>query len=223
MDSTSHRAIDDALAIVSVERRPRQKRLSVRLSDGSALSLTPDIAAAFRLASGQVLTPGRVLEFAAAQAREDAMAAALRLIALRPRSEKEMRGELAGRRVTGELQDEIMARLRELRLLDDDAFAAFFVDSRQRSSPRSRRLLTQELRQRGIDGETARASAGSVDNAEAAYQAACRRAGSLCALPFADFERRLGTYLLRRGFSFQTSRATVRRLWQEITSARPDE
>ncbi len=143
------------------------------------------------------------------------MAAALRLVSFRPRSEKEMRRALARRAVSPALRDEVVSRLRELGLLDDAAFASSFVESRDRSSPRSRRLLAQELRQKGVARETASLSADAVDDADAAYRAAGRRAGAMRGLAFPDFERRLGGFLLRRGFSYETTRGTVRRLWQE--------
>jgi regulatory protein len=179
------------------------------------LSLTPDIAARFRLAPGAALTGERRHEITAAQAREDAMATGLRLVTFRPRSEIEMRRALARRGVQPVLRDEVVSRLRELRLLDDRAFAAAFVESRDHSSPRSRRLLAQELRQKGVDREIASGAVEDVDDSDAAYRAAERRARSLSALPYADFERRLGTFLLRRGFSYETTRATTTRLWQE--------
>jgi regulatory protein len=202
------------LRVVHVERHLRRKRLAVHLSDAQTLSLTPDVAARFRLAPGGTVTHGRLEEITRAQAHEDAMAAALRLVAFRPRSEKEMRQALARRSVPPVLRDEVVSRLRELGLLDDAAFAASFVESRDRGSPRSRRLLAQELRQKGIAREVASLSADAVDDADAAYRAAERRAGSMRGLAFPDFERRLGGFLLRRGFSYETTRGTVRRLWQ---------
>lgn len=198
-----------------MERLPRRKRLSIHLSDGQVISLTPEIAARFHITPGRSLTGDRVETLAAAQDREDALATALRLVAFRPRSEKEMRQALGRRRVSPELREEIVSRLRELGLLDDRAFAASFVDSRDRSSPRGPRLLAQELRQKGLSREIASESVASIDDADAAYRAAQRGAGAMAMLPYPNFERRLGNFLLRRGFSYETTRATVRRLWQE--------
>ena len=203
------------LQVLHIERRPRSKRLAVHLSDGQTLSLTPDVAATLRITSGGTLTGSRLEEINRSQSREDALAAALRLIAFRPRSENEMRQALGRRGIPQDVRDETVSRLRELALLDDAAFAVSFIETRDRSSPRSRRLLAQELRQKGIARETASRSADTVDDADAAYRAAGRRAGAMRGLPFPDFERRLGGFLLRRGFSYETTRATVRRLWGE--------
>lgn len=211
------------LQVLHIERQPRRKRLAAHVSNGRTLSLTADVAARFRLASGSYLTATQLRQIEEVQAREDAMVAALRLVAFGPRSEKEMRQALTRRSVPADLRDEVVSRLRELGLLDDAAFAASFVESRGRSSPRGRRLLAQELRQKGISRELASQSTTDVDDADAAYRAAKRRAGALGRLPYPDFERRLATFLLRRGFSYETTRSTVRRLWQELDPARDRE
>ncbi len=208
-------ALTHDLQVLHIERQTRRKRLSVYLSAGQTLSLTADVAARFRIGAGQTLTPDRVEAIAAAQAREDATAAALRLVSFRPRSETEMRRALARRSVSPALRDEVVSRLRELGLVDDAAFALSFVASRDRRSPRSRRLLAQELRLKGVARETASLSADAVDDADAAYRAGGRKASAMRGLDFPDFERRLGGFLLRRGFSYETTRGTVRRLWQE--------
>jgi regulatory protein len=51
--------------------------------------------------------------------------------------------------VTGAIE-----RLGDLGMLDDQAFATQWVESRDRARPRGERALRQELRQKGIDGDT---------------------------------------------------------------------
>lgn len=52
-----------------------------------------------------------------------------------------------------ELVTAAIERLGELGMLDDEAFAAQWVESRDRARPRGERALRQELRQKGIDSE----------------------------------------------------------------------
>ena len=47
---------------------------------------------------------------------------------------------------------ELLARLLEIGLLDDEAFARHWVESRDRASPRGEMALRRELRLRGVDG-----------------------------------------------------------------------
>jgi regulatory protein len=87
--------------------------------------------------------------------------AALRFLEPRPRSVSEVRRRLTGAGYREELVTAAIERLGELGMLDDQAFAALWVESRDRARPRGERALRQELHQKGIDGETiARTLAG---------------------------------------------------------------
>jgi regulatory protein len=207
--------------ITALARIPRRKRLAVHVDGSAALTVTPEIAVQFGLRTGLTLTPARLAELRAAQEREDAMAAALRLLAYRPRSEKELRDRLRKRGIADEMAVATIARLKEMRLIDDSAFAASWVENREYSSPRSRRFLASELRLKGVSQAIAEASAVTVDEAVAAHRAGARKARLLANRPFDEFQRKLGDLLLRRGFGYETARETVRRLWQETTSDDP--
>ena len=113
--------------------------------------------------------------------------------------------------------------LREVRLLDDGEFARSYVDQRDRTSPRGRRLLRAELRSKGVTPQTADGPLAEIDESDAAYRAAAKRARTLSALAYPDFQRRLGDFLLRRGFGYDTSRETVKRLWGELREESPEE
>ena len=160
-----------------------------------------------------VTSLGKTLE--EREARHSALATALRVLAYRPRSEKELCQALTRRRIPPDVLAETVARLKELRLLNDAEFARTYVELRDRTSPRGRRALRSELITRGIEHRSADEHLSRLDEADAAHRAASRRARSLPALPFATFQRRLGDHLLRRGFTHETARAAIRRLWEE--------
>jgi regulatory protein len=127
-----------------------------------------------------------------------------------------MREALRRRGVKADLLAETIGRLRELKLLDDADFARTYVDQRDRTAPRGRRLLAAELKARGVARGVIDEPLAEVNERDAAYRAGAKRAQSLAKLPYADFQRRLGDHLLRRGFGYDTARATVRRLWGEV-------
>ena len=58
-----------------------------------------------------------------AEQAEFAMRIALGLLEARARTEHELRAALAARRVPGDVADEVVARLIELRYLDDESYA----------------------------------------------------------------------------------------------------
>jgi regulatory protein len=134
-----------------------------------------------------------------------------------------MRGALARSRVPAAVLEATLARLRDLGLLDDAEFARSYVEGRDRTSPRSRRLLRSELRARGVDRAALAEPVSEIDEGDAAYRAGEKRARALAQLAYADFRRRLGDYLLRRGFSYETAAATVARVWEELRGERPVE
>lgn len=80
--------------------------------------------------------------------------AAARYLELRTRSIDELRWHLRAARFPGSLVEQAIARLVELGLLDDLAFAQAWVESRDRARPRGSHALRHELALKGIDRET---------------------------------------------------------------------
>jgi regulatory protein len=77
--------------------------------------------------------------------------AALRFLEARPRSAAEVRRRLTGAGYREELVAGAIERLAELGVLDDEAFARAWVESRDRARPRGERALRSELARKGID------------------------------------------------------------------------
>ncbi len=90
--------------------------------------------------------------------RRDAFAIACRYLTGRERCTEEVRLYLRRRGRTDEEIADAIKRLCALRYLDDQRYARLFVESRSRNSPRSGSLLVRELRTKGVDAETARAT-----------------------------------------------------------------
>jgi regulatory protein len=79
------------------------------------------------------------------------MGAALRFLESRARSTAEVRRRLVTNGYRPDLVESAIERLTELGMLDDDAFARAWVESRDRARPRGERALRAELRQKGVD------------------------------------------------------------------------
>lgn len=152
------------------------------------------------------------------------MEVAARFLATRPRTRWEVERRL---RRAGTEEREIVAaldRLAELGYLDDAAFARWWGEQRDRHSPRGRRMIETELRQRGVPREIIEAyreehaeperSPEDVglpgDEAERAREALAKH---LRGRPIPSDRRavqRVGMYLMRRGFDADVVRATLR-------------
>jgi regulatory protein len=205
------------MIITAIERQKRRQRVNVYGEGGRfAFALALHLAQEAGLYTGMELSQEQVDALQGADARHSAYDAALRLLSYRPRSEKEMRRRLARRGVDLRLISETVQRLKERGYLDDEAFARFWTETRETTSPRGRRLIAQELRAQGVGAETAAAATASVSDEEAAYRAASRRLHAFRGLDFDTFRRRLGGFLVRRGFSYEVARRTMDRCWQEV-------
>jgi regulatory protein len=80
--------------------------------------------------------------------------AAARFLEARSRSVSEVRRRLGGAGYRSELVEGAIARMTELGMLDDEAFARTWVESRDRARPRGERAIREELRVKGVDRET---------------------------------------------------------------------
>lgn len=80
--------------------------------------------------------------------------AALRFLEPRQRSIGEVRRRLTRVGYREELVEGAIARLVELGMLDDQAFARSWIESRDRARPRGERALRMELARKGIERQT---------------------------------------------------------------------
>ncbi len=204
------------MIITAIEKQKRRKRVNVYVEDGRfGFALALHLAQDAGLHTGMELSEDQANALQEADARHTAYDAALRLLSYRPRSETEMRRRLVRRGIGLRLIDETVRRLREQGYLDDEAFARFWTETRETTSPRSRHLIVRELRVQGVHPDTAAAATTAVSDEEAAYRAASRRLHAYRGLDRQTFWRRLGGFLTRRGFSYDVSRRILDRCWEE--------
>ena len=144
----------------------------------------------------------------------NATSAALRLLALRPRTVAEMTGRLEKR--FGKQEAERIAQwLQAKGLLDDAEFAQQWRQSRERRRPRSRGMIEQELKQKGVATPVIEKAMEGFDSTEAAYRAAFKYASRQTRYDRKTFDRRVAAFLNRRGFESEVIRKTLHRLRQE--------
>ncbi len=203
--------------ITAIERQERRggRRVNVYLDGAYAFSLSLDLA--FGLKVGDHLAAEQAAGLLEKDQEHVCLDAALNYLGSRPRSEREIRRRLTRNPVPPTVLDRVLARLRHLGLVDDHAFAQYWVEQRQTHRPRGARLLRAELRQKGVDSELAAEVAETTEPtaAEDAYRAAAKKAAQLRSLDERTFRLRLGQFLARRGFDWDTIGPTVERYWQD--------
>jgi regulatory protein len=200
------------ITAIKAQRRGRDEA-NIFLDGAFAFSLRREVVEEQGLRLGQVLSDSQVEELEGAELFGRCFNAALRLLSYRPRSEAEIRARLS-RRFKGEIIGRVLLQLKARRMVDDAAFAQFWRENRESFSPRSKRLLKLELKQKGIDHEVVDEVLEGIDDEENAYRAAKRR-GRTLERDYETFRRKLGAFLGRRGFSYGVINRTIERLWQE--------
>jgi len=134
-------------------------------------------------------------------------------LARRGMSSREMRDYLVSREFDAESVDEEVARLEGVGLLDDESLAETLVRTLRERKGLGKQALTAELRRRHLDVvaiEVAMSSLGD-DELERAIVMAEKRAPQLRSLDAETAKRRLGAFLMRKGYSGSVVSAAVSR------------
>lgn len=208
--------MDGVVTAVVPQERGGGRRANVFIDGRFAFSLDRELADRIRL--GDALTAAQIAELERQDLEARAWDGALAFLAPRPRSEREVRTRLQRKGFSTQVIDGVIERLKRVGLLDDRAFARYWVEQRETFRPRGARLLAAELRQRGVAGETITEvleASAQHDPVQAACRAAQRKARELRQADERTFVQRVGQFLLRRGFDYETARAACRRLWSE--------
>jgi regulatory protein len=189
-------------------------RVNLYLDGRFAFGLSAIVAASLK--PGQFLSAAEIESLKQRDAGEVAYNRALDYLSYRPRSRAEVADYLQRR---GESDNQIHAitdRLERAGLLDDEAFARFWVENRERFRPRGLRALRYELRSKGINDEIVDRVLSTVDVSTSAYEAATKKAHQWIHLDRQTFRRKLAEYLARRGFDYEVAQEVALRCWTEL-------
>ncbi len=194
-----------AQRITAIERQKRNpERVNVFLDGVFAFGLPLSVVAERKLRKDRVLTLQEIADLQELDETAKATDAAIRLLTVRPRSVKEIHLRLRKKEYDEETIDRVIARLRDWKYVDDEAFARFWVENRDSNRPRGRRLLEQELRSKGVEQETVANAIddAGIDELTGAIEIARAKLRSYRSLEEPVMKRRLGAFLARRGYGY---------------------
>lgn len=192
-------------------------RVSIYIDGAFAFGL-PAIEVANRgLKAGDHLSEADAAALTEVDEESRATDAAVRFIAYRPRSEREVRDRLKKRGYSEDAVNAAVERVRQWGYLDDRSFAEFWVSNRVEHKPRGARLLAQELYSKGVDRQVVDEvlQETELNEERAALDLARQRAPALSGLDRPVQERRLAAYLGRRGFGWDVIRPVLRQVLDE--------
>lgn len=201
------------ITAIKVQQRDNA-RVNIFIDEKFSFGLHMDIQLDHRLKAGDLLDEAKITQLLREDETRKAITAALNLISYRPRAAGELRTKLREKGYAPEAVDAAVARMQELRYLDDEAFAERWVESRQSSRPRSERMLKRELAQKGVDKETIERTIeeAGVDEYGDALELARKKYESLRKEDRDVRYRRLTGFLGRRGYGYDIIRQVMEAL-----------
>lgn len=161
-------------------------------------------------------------ELAADEAWKKAKAICFDLLAARPRTKEELRQALRRKGFDEQLREDLLSKLDDARLVDDEAFAEQWVRSRHTHQGLARSALIAELKRKGVDGDVAARAAGEIDQdseEQRARELVRKRFRSMTTLDEQTATRRLLGTLARKGYPQGLAYAVVR---EELRNAGAD-
>ncbi|QHW34905.1 RecX family transcriptional regulator [Paenibacillus rhizovicinus] len=203
------------LTITSVEQDPKKKqRYYIYVNDAQDpfTSVHEDLLIKFRLLKGREIDGEELKQIVLEDSHHRAYILALAHLGARQRTEKEIMRYLARKELDEHSTQKAIERLRQEGLVNDSIYAEQYAAQRMRSQLKGRRLLQQELQQRGIKKDTAKEAASKL-NEESETEIAIRAA--MKKWPYIKGEirerkQKLAVFLLRRGFPSSTVREAVK-------------
>jgi regulatory protein len=166
---------------------------------------------------GQVLSDEEIDRLKERDNVEKAVGYGMNLLSYRPRSEAEIRRRMRRKDYEAHAIDEAVERLKRVDLVDDRAFARYWVDNRFRFKPRGRAILRKELWQKGINDQIIDETLEDYDEQDAIDRAAEKGIRRLRRYDSAAFRRKLTGYLRRRGFPYHLINPIVEQAMAEQT------
>ncbi|SDW25712.1 RecX family transcriptional regulator [Paenibacillus sp. CF384] len=203
------------LVITGVEQDRKAKQryhLFVNDSQEPYTSVHEDLLIKFRLLKGREIHGDELKQIVQEDSKHRAYILSLSHLGARQRTEKEIMRYLARKEIDPETAEKALERLRQEGLVNDKQYANMYASERMRTQMKGRRLLQQELVQRGISRDMAKQASQKLNEqseTDIAIRAAHKKWPYIKGEP-RERKQKLAVFLLRRGFPMNTVREAVK-------------
>lgn len=134
----------------------------------------------------------------------------------KPRTERQVRDYLIGREATPEEIDDVMAWLKEFRLLDDRVYAERFLDAARERKPLSRSMAKRTLARKGVPeliiDEVLHEQYSEDDAINAARRVASKKLRMISSASDKERDEKLMRFLQYRGYPWDVIRTVLHEL-----------
>jgi regulatory protein len=205
--------------ITSIQRQKNDKRrASIFLDEEFAFGVCDQTIEEFRLRKGDYIDRELFDKISDFDYFIEAKRIALSYLNHRARSEKEIRERLHREDIPEVIIGRVIDFLREMKLVDDEAWSRAFVNDKLIRKPISSKQLAFGLAQKGVDKETIAETIADLNakqsDAERAMEAAEKRWPRIVRTESdpRKQQQKLYTFLAARGFDFNTVKDVYRKL-----------
>jgi regulatory protein len=200
--------VSETRIITCIEiQQKRRDRFSVFLDGEFAFGVHRDTLVKSGIAKGDVLSEKHINDIQELEAIRSAKEKAMRLLAARPRSTKELTDRLKQAKHSSTTIESVLLYLERIGLLNDSEFGKMYARSKMISKPMGEYLLKRELFQKGLNEEDIQSAldVAYAENSEeqVAWELASNRKKRFRDLDEIKAKKRLLDFLSRRGFSWE--------------------
>ncbi|MFQ6003318.1 MAG: RecX family transcriptional regulator [Candidatus Zixiibacteriota bacterium] len=195
--------------IESQKRNP--KRRSVFIDGKFAFELDEEVLYKSGLKKGESLTQQQIEKIIEEERKKEAKDVALKFLSFRRRTENQVKEKLKKKGFDEKTIETTIDKLKEFDLINDFEFATSWVKDRLAYKPRGKKLLKQELWKKGIRKDIIEQVTEELcqDEDKSALELVEKIQKRYKNLEPKAAKRRMYNLLLRRGFSYETTKKAL--------------
>lgn len=190
--------------ITSIKAQENQKRVNIYLDNSFGFGLDLENFIRIGLRVNQRLTENETKEIIKVSELQKSFDKTLRFAMNRPRSLKEVKDFFRRKEIDVSLHQNILERLTKLELLDDQKFAKWWVEQRLEFKHKSKKDITFELRQKGIDTNIIKnvLNDSEIDELKIAKELIAKKEYKWKRYEENERKQKISQYLAGKGFSW---------------------
>lgn len=198
--------------ITSIKQQKKESRFNIYLDDKFGFGIDIDNFVILGLKVGQNLTSEEIETVIRKAEFQKILEKILRFGMIRPRSKKEFIGWLRQKKVPDVIHKDLFSKLKHFKLLDDFEFAKWWIETRQSYSPKTKRILKNELIIKGIDQDiiTAILDETEIDELKLARETLLKRRFHWDRFEDNQKEKKMLGYLVGKGFDFEIAKKAIK-------------
>lgn len=191
--------------ITSIKQQKNKNRVNVYLDDVFGFGIDLDNFALLNLRVGIEYSEEEIEKIIKKAEFQKTLDKLYRFAMVRPRSEKEVKDYFRRKEVHESIQKELIEKLKHLELLDDLKFAKWWIDQRIQFKNKSKRIIIQELRMKGISQNNIDDAFGEtvIDEEKMAKELIDKKMYKWKNLEPREARQKMSQYLAGKGFSWE--------------------